>query len=76
MLQAQLPLRSGQQAILSSIRLHQSDTLATATADSLGRVRFDWPAGGYTGFYRVAWNDGQSLVLWDGQPVDFVASGT
>ena len=74
-LQAQLPLRSGQQAILSSIRLHQSDTLATATADSLGRVRFDWPAGGYTGFYRVAWKDGQSLVLWDGKPVDFVALG-
>jgi len=72
---AQLPLRSGQPAILTSIRLHQSDTLATATADSLGRVRFDWPAGGYVGFYRVLWKDGQSLVLWDGKPLEYVALG-
>lgn len=75
LLQAQVPLRQGQTALLTSIRLHQSDTLATAIADSLGRVRFAMPPQAYRGFYRVVWAEGQSLVLWDGQPVDFVALG-
>ncbi|MFM9143702.1 MAG: TlpA family protein disulfide reductase [Bacteroidota bacterium] len=74
-LQAQLPLRQGQSALLTSIRLHKSDTLATANADSAGRVRFVLPPQAYRGFYRIVWPEGQSLVLWDGQSVNFIALG-